>query len=356
MPLADYAAPADSHTPWKVPIKALSDELTAADVLTRQSPQLRLADKTFLVTGASSGLGAATTEALAAAGARVFALVRSEEKWQTVMDDIAAKHPKHGPVKAIVGSLDSLDSVAAAGKAFLAKSSQLNALICNAGIGDVKERQETKDGFELTIGTNHIGHFLLFQYVLPVLLSSSSAAFQSRVVAVSSTMHSASDVDLSDMHFTAGRQYDPMIAYGQSKTANILFANEVERRYGSNGLHAWSLHPFPSYSHGLERSYLGPDNRAYAIAHGVFSKDGAFQLPLVFGMPEHGAAIIAWAAVDGSLEGKGGKYLEDMTVAKPKPEQPGALIGYAPHAYNEQKAAQLWEWSEEQVKAHLPMH
>ena len=337
-----------------IPVKALSDEVTAADVLAKQSPQLRLAEKTFFVTGASAGLGAATTEALAAAGARVYVLVRSEDQGRAVVNSIAAKHPKHGPVEAIVGSLDSLDSVAAAGKAFLAKSSQLNVLICNAAVTGIKERLQTKDGFELGIGTNHIGHFLLFQYVLPALLSSSSAAFQSRVVMVSSIMHTVSDVDLSNMHFTADRQYDPTTAYGQSKTANILFANEVERRYGSNGLHAWSLNPAASYTPGFEHGWLGPDNRAYATGFGVFDQEGAYKPPFAFGLPEHGAAIIAWAAVDSSLEGKGGKYLEDMAVAKPKPEQPGALTGYAPHAYNEQTAARLWEWSEEQVKAHLP--
>ena len=165
---------------------------------------------------------------------------------------------------------------------------------------------ETEDGFERHLGTNHLGHFLLFQLLKPALLSSSSPSFPSRVVAVSSSAHHNVPIHFDDYTLRSRPEgYDKWAGYGQSKLANIYFSNELERRYGSKGIHSTSVMPG-----GIEtplQRHLEPDFIANARKH---EKNR-------LGMKNtaQGAATQVWAAVGKEWESSGGKYLEDMAVA-----------------------------------------
>lgn len=212
-------------------------------------------------------------------------------------------------------------------------------LLASSGVMACPEGQ-TKDGFETQFGTNHVAHFLLFQLLKPALLASSTPAFHSRVVSLSSSGHRYSPVLLTDLNLKA-RGYDKWVAYGQSKTANIYLATEIERRYGSRGLHATAVMPGGILT-PLARHMDEETLKAMASAPGIEKK---------FKSPEQGAATTVWAAVGKEWEGKGGKYLENCGVAGPKAEGDSSPMvpGYSPHAYDESAAKKLWELSLELV-------
>eukprot|EP00243_Klebsormidium_subtile_P004274 TRINITY_DN1813_c0_g1_i1.p1 TRINITY_DN1813_c0_g1~~TRINITY_DN1813_c0_g1_i1.p1 ORF type:complete len:246 (+),score=36.54 TRINITY_DN1813_c0_g1_i1:90-740(+) len=198
---------------------------------------------------------------------------------------------------------------------------------------------QTKDGFETQFGTNHLGHYLLFLLLKPTLLASSTPTFHSRVVSLSSAGHRRSPILFDDLDLKKVG-YQPFTAYGQSKTANIYLATEIERRYGSQGLHATAVHP------GGIITELGRHMDPAMLKSMVTP-----ELQLKFKSPEQGAATTVWAAVGKEWEGKGGKYLEDCSESQPLPENvSGALVpGYAKHAYDEQAAKKLWGLSLELV-------
>jgi len=260
-----------------------------------------------------------------------------------VISEISAEYPAHGGLEILHLELDSLESVSAAAADFLRRSDQLNLLINNAGVM-ATPYQKTKDGYEYQFGVNHLGHFLLFQKLLPILLKSSTPEFNSRVIALTSSGHMQSSVDLTDLHWEK-RGYDPQQAYGQSKTANIWFAREVERRYSAQGLHAWAVHPGTIATELHRHTTL-----EYWVKRGLFNENGELLWKqLKRKSTAQGAATTIWAAIGKDLEGQGGEYLED--AHKSQPFKPGAGIkGYAPHAYNDESAKKLWEYSEEVVK------
>jgi NAD(P)-dependent dehydrogenase (short-subunit alcohol dehydrogenase family) len=233
-----------------------------------------------------------------------------------------------GKVELLMLDLNSLESVRKCAEDLLSKSSTLDIIINNAGIMALPERTPTADGFEAQFGTNHLAHFLLFQLLKPTLLKSATPEFASRVVCVSSSGHRRSAVHLDDLQLE--KSYDPWTGYGQSKTANIYMANEIERRYGSRGLHGYSLHPGGIWT-GLQ---IHIDTSAYK---------GNVDIERSIKSVPQGAATQVWAAVDKEWEGKGGKYLEDCQIAQPSGEVKGPLGGgYATWAYDEDAAKQLW--------------
>ncbi len=187
---------------------------------------------------------------------------------------------------------------------------------------------KTADGFELQFGTCHLAHFLLFELLKPTLLASSTPSFNSRVVALSSSGHRIGGVRFDDYNFEKG-DYSPWLAYGQ---ANIYFINELERRYGSKGLHGLSVMPGGIMT-GLQ-IYM-PDSTKENCA-----KDET--MSNFMKSPPQGAATTTYAALSKEWEGKGGKYLEDCAVAGLNTSSSGTSPGHAPHAYNEQGEKQLW--------------
>jgi len=298
----------------------------------------KLTDKVILITGCSSGIGVETARALHATGAHLFLTVRDTKKGEDVIKDILSKNNSNGSSKGKIEllnlELDSLQSVRDCVADFHSKSKQLNVLINNAGVMCCAEGQ-TKDGFETQFGTNHLGHFLLFQLLKPTLLSSSTASFNSRVVSVTSAGHRRSPILFDDLDLKKDG-YDPWKSYGQSKTANIYLANEIERRYGSKGLHATSVHP------GVIETELGRH------LDSEFKTKIFTEMKLKLKSVEQGAATTVWAAIGKEWEGKGGKYLENCSVSVPVKDEEALLPGVAGHAkwvYDEEAAKKLWEVS-----------
>lgn len=294
----------------------------------------KLADKTVLITGCSSGLGIETAHALKLTGARLFLTVRDVAKGRKALDGIL----EPGKADLLLLDLNSLASVRQCAAEFLqASGNKLNILINNAGIMGSPEKI-TADGFESQFGTNHLAHFLLFQLLKPALLSSSTTGFHSRVVSLSSVAHRSHPLKVDGLMLSG--EYDLIRAYGRSKTANIWFANEIERRYGSQGLHALSVHPgvilTPLINH-IDQSALERYTSYEPLCNCMKSI-------------EQGAATTVWAAVAKVWEGTGGKYLEDCQVSKPWNGEGGELAtGYAKWAYDPENEAKLWKLSNEWV-------
>jgi NAD(P)-dependent dehydrogenase (short-subunit alcohol dehydrogenase family) len=302
---------------------------TADDVLAGMD----LTGKLALVTGASSGLGAETARALAARGATVVMTARDVEKAEKVAAGVRESTGNAG-VTVMELHLEVPSSVRSFAKDFLARHPKLNLLIGNAGVMACPLAR-TAEGHEMQFATNHLGHFLLGTLLVPAL----RAGAPSRVVSVSSAGHRFASVDLEDPHF-AKRDYDKWVSYGQSKTANIWYALELDRRLAADGVRAFAIHP------GMIPTELGrhlvPDDiatlRSRAQERESTGKTSWKTIP-------QGAATQLYAATAPELEGKGALYLEDCQISG-DPPCPGGL-GTSPWAFDTDGAARLWTLSEQ---------
>jgi NAD(P)-dependent dehydrogenase (short-subunit alcohol dehydrogenase family) len=321
---------------------------TALEIIREHNRDGQLKGKVILITGCSSGLGIETARALATTGATLYLTARNLEKAKTAMSELL-KGRYASQIHLLKLDLGSLESVRGAAAEFKRQSSRLDILIENAGIRHVPAGK-TPEGFELQWGTNHLGHFLLFQLLKPILLSSSSPSFHSRVIAVSSQAHRQYPPDFSDLNWEHS-SYDPVKAYSYSKLANVYMANEIERRYGSQGLHGWSLHP------GGIRTGLQPAGLHAGFVSDILMviRNGPMRAKVNLMNAEQGAATTVWAAVGTDLEGKGGSYLERCAIADEI--KPGWNVdydvldpGHARWAYNETYAKQVWDMSLEMVQ------
>ncbi|KAI8936172.1 hypothetical protein NX059_006606 [Plenodomus lindquistii] len=323
-----YAA---AHKECKGPADARP---TARDIIKDDALEGKLTGKTILITGCSSGIGIETARALKSTGAHIFTTARDLEKGKKALAAIL----EPGKVELLHLDLNSLNSVRKCSAEFLAASNnKLNVLINNAGIMACPEGK-TEDGFELQVGTCHLAHFLLFQLVKPALLACATSDFHSRVVSVASSAHRHFPPKMEN--FQLQGEYDPSRAYAHAKTANIWFANYIERHYGSKGLHALSLHP-GGIASGLMKFMPEEQKKASqtdpSIAKGMKS-------------PEQGAATTVWAAVAKVWEGKGGLYLEDCQVSPPVTEGYTMMDpGYESWAYDPENEEKLWVMSNELV-------
>ena len=293
-----------------------------------------LSGRQVLVTGGTTGIGKETARALLAAGASVTITARSEEKGAAAVDDLRARVPGAEAAYAVL-ELDSLASVRAFTDGYLAAHDRLDLLIANAGVMAMPY-ELTEDGFEAHLGTNHLGHFVLIGRLLPLLVASAP----SRVVILSSGGHAASDIHWDDPNFERSA-FTKMDAYGQSKTANILHAVELECRYGPLGVHAYAVHP------GMVRTDLGrhftkedvEDLMARAKAASASGEGGGLP-PMV--EVEVGAATSVWAAVAAD-DAEGGSYCADCAVAEAKS-----------YATDPAAAVRLWTLSEQLVAEPFP--
>ncbi|MCJ1396046.1 hypothetical protein MMC18_008933 [Xylographa bjoerkii] len=272
-----------------------------------------------MVTGGSAFVGVETARALHATGATVYITVRDIAKGQKAIDDIFKSDPTNkAPIHMITMTLDDLDSVRQGAEAFLKLSgNQLNLLVCNA---------------ETQFATNYLSHFLLFHLLKPALLASSTPAYNSRVVMVSSESHRSSEIRLQDYNFTEG--FHPAKAYGQSKMATIYMANTIDRHFGTVGLHALSLHP------GLIRSNLHTHVRKLVEPMWELSAVRAREKTAA-----QGAATTVYAAVSKDWEANGGRYLSNCMEMGPFLGKEGILVmdeGYAPWSYDQGKEDKLW--------------
>ncbi|KAH8128110.1 hypothetical protein ACSS6W_011095 [Trichoderma asperelloides] len=300
---------------------------TALQIVEDQNLRDQLSGKVILITGCSSGLGIETARALYQTGATLYLTARDTSKIKTALSDIASSPRVH----LLHLDLGSLASVRAFAEEFKSRCSTLNILIENAGVMACPEGR-TVDGFETQFGTNHLAHFLLFYLLRPTLLASSTPDFNSRVIIVSSSAHNVTDVHFDNINLD--NEYEPWKAYGQSKTATIWTANEIERKFGSQGLHAFSLHPGAIATDLLR--HVSDEQRE------IWGKNE--YLNRYWKSPEQGAATTVWAAVAKELEGNGGKYLDDCQIARPHDAQTSGKQGpgYAPWAYNPEGEVKLW--------------
>ncbi|KAI9148996.1 short-chain dehydrogenase [Paramyrothecium foliicola] len=309
---------------------------TALQIIKDEGLEGKWAGKVVAITGCSpGGIGPETARAIHATGADIFILSRDLDKANAVATDILSSGTP-GKVEVIKADLSSLESIREAAKELEKRSSKLHVLINNAAIMACPKGL-TADGFESQIGTNHFGHFLLFQLLKPILIASSTPEFNSRVVAVSSLSHRTSPIQLDDLNFE-NTPYDAWKAYGQSKLANVLFANELDRRYSAQGVHALSVHP------GVIETEL----QRYVPELRPHLKVG--EVGKVSKNVQQGAATTVWAAVSNSLEGKGGVYLEDVSEALPAiSDDMNLLSGHSPSAYDPETEKKLWVKSLELV-------
>jgi NAD(P)-dependent dehydrogenase (short-subunit alcohol dehydrogenase family) len=291
-------------------------ETTAADVV----EGLDLTGKRMVVTGGASGIGVATARALAGAGAEVTLAVRDTGDGDRTAADI------DGDVR--VGRLDLADQASVRDFA-AAWDGPLDVLVNNAGVMAIQELERTPEGWEMQFATNHLGHFALALGLHGAL----AAAGAARIVSVSSGAHLRSPIVWDDIHFNF-RDYDPWLAYGQSKTANVLFAVEVTRRWAGDGITANALMPggiATNLQRHLEPGYMQRARRAG-------------NLPIK--TTEQGAATSVLLAVSPDLEGVGGRYYEDCREAEVIERREGyAAAGVAPYALDPRNAERLWEES-----------
>jgi len=291
---------------------------------------LDLSSITAVITGASGGLGAETARAIAAKGARVVLVARSEEK---LAEKAAALRQLTGNQRIFTQVMDlaDLDSVASAAAEIAARFPGINVLINNAGIMACPLAR-TAQGFESQMGVNHIGHFAFTQALLPAL----KAAAPSRIVILSSSAHKLGNINLDDMNWE-DRDYEKWTAYGESKTANALFATALQQRLAGANVTANCVHPGVIFTE-LSRS-LTPEDLGAMAAPGMKIKS-----------VEVGAATSVWAAVSPQLEGQGGFYLEDCHVGV-ELDANHTLAGYCEYALDTEMAEQLWDKTEAMIAA-----
>lgn len=313
---------------------------TALQVVQDEGLVGKLSDKVFLITGVSSGIGIETLRALHTTGAHVYGTVRNLPKGQAVVDQILSeKHPGGGKISLIEMSLDSLSSVRSGAASFLQKSiGQLNVLVGNAGVMACPY-SKTQDGFETQFGTDHLAHFLLFHLLKDALLSSATPEYPSRYVSVSSIAHILGTLNTDDYNWEKST-YDPWKSYAAAKTANIWFANSIERHFGAQHLHATSVHPGGIQDTGLDKHLSEETKKA------MFSDPGMLR---TFKNSGQGAATQVYAAISEEWKQKGGRYLSSLVdpksreeVAKEEGMYDNANEGYTSWAYDEEKEEKLW--------------
>ncbi|WP_225847155.1 SDR family NAD(P)-dependent oxidoreductase [Streptomyces sp. HPF1205] len=299
---------------------------TAAEVVAG----IDLTGRRAVVTGAASGIGVETARALAGAGAEVTLAVRDTAAGERTARDITAGADSKN---VRVARLDLADqaSVTAFAEAW---HGPLHILVNNAGVMASPETR-TPEGWELQFATNHLGHFALTAGLREALARAGGA----RVVSVSSSAHLRSPVVFEDIHFLR-RPYDPWLAYGQSKTANVLFAVEASKRWAADGITVNALMP-GGIRTNLQRHVTDEElNRLWARS-GAGGAD--------WKTPEQGAATSVLVATSPLLDGVGGRYFEDCREAEEN--QPGTRRGVAPYALDPEAAARLWEVTEEMLAA-----
>jgi NAD(P)-dependent dehydrogenase (short-subunit alcohol dehydrogenase family) len=299
-----------------------------------------LSGKRVLVTGVSAGLGVETARALAAHGAQVVGAARDLAKAKRATAEVRAQAANGGGLQLVELDLASLESVRACADALVADGRPFDIVIANAGVMRTPFGH-TADGFETQFGTNHLGHFVLVNRIASLIAASG------RLVNVSSSGHRYSDVDLDDPNFEH-RPYDPMIAYGRSKTANILFAVEFDRRHKAHGVRATALHPGGILTELGRHMQPGELEATVERINAQLVAEG--RPPFQFKTIPQGAATSVWAAFVAPPDEVGGRYCEDCQVSQVtegliSPVSPGVR----PYALDPGHAKALWARSEELV-------
>ncbi len=293
-----------------------------------------------LVTGVSAGLGVETARTLVAHGAQVVGAARDLVKADKATAEVRKDAAKGGKLTLIELDLASLASVRAAADALNADGRLFDVVIANAGVM-APPFGRTADGFETQFGTNHLGHFVFVNRIAGLI------APGGRFVSLASSGHRYSDVDLDDPNFDH-TPYDPSVGYGRSKTANILFAVEFDRRHRQHGVRATAVHPG-----GIQTElgrHMGEDNIAKLVTKINEGLAAAGKAPFTFKTVPQGAATSVWAGFVAKADDVGGRYCENcgvsaITEGVIDPTQGGVRA----YALDPERAKALWAKSEQMV-------
>ena len=312
----------------------LQSGFTAASSAEEVMADVDLGGKTALVTGGYSGLGLETTRALAQAGARVLVPARRPELARARLGGLDS-------VTVIPMDLADLASVRTACEQVRESETRLDIAVAAAGVMASPKRR-VGPGWESQFAINHLGHFVLVNLLFPLLVNAGGA----RVVSYSSAGHHLSDIRWDDLDFDQG--YDKWLAYGQSKTANVLFAVHLDAIAKNEGIGAFSLHPGAIIT-DLQRDMTAAEQveRGWIDAEGNVIGSG-------FKTPSQGAATGLWAATSPALEGRGGVYCEDCDIA-PLAGPAGSMDdgGVRGYAIDPESAERLWQVSARITGVHL---
>ena len=295
-----------------------------------------VAGKTVLVTGGYSGIGTETVRALAGAGAKVIVGARRTEQAREVLEGF------EGDIAILTLDLSDPASIDAFAEAVKGETGHIDILINNAAIMASPLARDAR-GYEMQFATNHLGHFQLTARLWPLLLAAAPGA---RVVALSSIGHRLHGLDLDDPNFD-NRDYDKWLAYGQAKSANALFALQLDKIGEPHGVRAFAVHP-GGIATPLQRHLTMEEQRAM----GWYDEEG--NVNEHFKSTEEGASTTVWAATSPLLEGMGGVYCENCDVGAMAGEDTPRGAGVFPHIRDEELAEGLWRKSEEMTGVSFP--
>jgi NAD(P)-dependent dehydrogenase (short-subunit alcohol dehydrogenase family) len=315
----------DTITPTRFGAESTTDEVLAG---------IDLAGRRVFITGVSAGLGVETARVLVEHGAHVVGAARDLDKARRATAGISGS----GNLELVECDLGSLASVRACADALRAKGERFDVVITNAGVMAVPEKRDTADGFEMQFGTNHLGHFVLVNRIADLIEDGG------RLVNLSSAGHRYGDVNLDDPNFER-TEYTPFGAYGRSKTANILFAVEFDRRHRARGVRATALHPGGIRTE-LSRHMDPAELDRLIESINASQPEGA--PPFRFKSIPQGAATTVWAGFVADADEIGGHYCEDCHVAELGQDE-NIRAGVQPYAIDPDRAKALWAKSEEMV-------
>eukprot|EP01112_Ceratiomyxa_fruticulosa_P020474 TRINITY_DN697_c0_g1_i1.p1 TRINITY_DN697_c0_g1~~TRINITY_DN697_c0_g1_i1.p1 ORF type:complete len:312 (+),score=67.07 TRINITY_DN697_c0_g1_i1:155-1090(+) len=273
--------------------------------------------KNIVITGATSGIGFEMARVLASRGANVTLTYRDRARGEKALQEVQAVSPNPENIRISELDLSSFASIREFSARFHEENRPIHVLVNNAGVFAADGK--TKEGFEIQFGVNHLGHFMLTNLLLDRLREGAP----SRVINVTSELHKMGPVQFDDLNLEK-EQKSPEFKYAQSKTANILFSNELNRRYSSQGIYSNAVTPGYVPETEIARNYSGFNSLINSVAGFLIGK------PL-----SSGVATPVYMAISPNLERIGGKYFEDF-VAKPP----------SPHANNVEFERRLWEVSE----------
>ncbi|PRX36878.1 NAD(P)-dependent dehydrogenase (short-subunit alcohol dehydrogenase family) [Paraburkholderia sp. BL18I3N2] len=299
--------------------------------------------KRILVTGVSAGLGVETARALAARGADVIGAARDLEKaTQAIADARREAAAAGGSIELIALDLASLESVRHCANRLREEGKPIDVIIANAGVM-ATPFGKTADGFETQFGTNHLGHFVLVNRLASLIPSGG------RVVMLASSGHRFADVDLDDPGFER-TPYDPFVAYGRAKTANILFAVAFDQRHRARGVRATAVHPGGIHT---ELARHMDEGQMTALLEGINKQlESEGKAPFQFKTVPQGAATSVWAAVVAAADAVGGRYCENCHVSETVADDvviTPVSEGVRQYALDAAHADALWRKSEEMV-------
>jgi len=304
---------------------------------------VNLKGKRILVTGVSAGIGVETARSLAAHGAQVVGAARDLNKAKTVTAQVRKDAMAiGGSLELVELDLASLKSVRACADGLLAKAENFDVIISNAGVMATPFGL-TADGFETQFGTNHLGHFVLVNRIAALIRTGG------RLINVSSAGHRRSNVDLEDPNFER-TPYEPFVAYGRSKTANILFAVAFDQRHRERGVRAAAVHPGIIETELIR--HMSPSWLQTRVDEINQQLAAAGKPPIHWKSIPQGAATSVWAAVVAPADEIGGRYCEDCHVGSIVPEEvPASAVteGVRGYAVDTKTAEALWKKSEEMV-------